>query len=79
MPRVRKAIHRKSDFTKGLESLMNNPALSPFNSRQAYDQMRNASALPVASLMAYVGSGKRNTKKDDEIRSKERIDKMEQD
>lgn len=67
----------KSDFTKGLEQLMNNPTLSPFSSPHAYDQMRNASSLPLSAMMSYIGNGKRNTKKEDADRSKQRIEKLE--
>ena len=75
---TKKKITQKSDFTKGLEHLMNTPSLNPFTSPHTYEQMRNASALPLASLMAYVGSGKKNTKKQDSERSIDSIDKMEQ-
>ena len=78
MNQKRKITH-KSDFTKGLEHLMNTPSLNPFTNPNTYEQMRNASTLPLASLMAYVGTGKKNTKKDDQERSKQRIEKMEQD
>jgi hypothetical protein len=69
----------KSDFQKGLEHLMNTPNLNPFTNPSTFEQMRNASALPLASLMTYIGTGKKNTKRQDYDRSKERIEKMEQD
>lgn len=72
--------HRKSDFARGLETVLNNPHLSPFgfNGPTPFREMMKASGLTVSETMKYVGKkSKVSQKKQDEQRSEARLEKLE--
>ncbi len=73
---------RKGDFARGLETLLNNPQLSPLgnNGPAPFREMLKASGLSVCETMRYVGKkSKVSQKKQDEQRSEARIEKLEKD
>jgi len=73
----------KSDFTKGLETVLNNPQVSPFGSGgpQVFREMMKASGLSICDTMKYVGKKTKGVsqKKLDEQRSEQRLEKLESD
>lgn len=74
--------HRKSDFTRGLETVLNNPQVSPFGQHgpTVFREMMKASGLTLCDTMKYVGKkskGGKSQKKIDEERSEARLEKLE--
>ena len=73
---------RKSDFTVGLENILNNPSVSPFHTNPAvFKEMTKASGLSMSDMMRYVGKKTKgmSQKKMDEKRSESRLEKLEAD
>jgi hypothetical protein len=73
---------RKSDFTQGLETVLNNPQVSPFGQHgpTVFREMIKASGLSLCDTMRYVGKktkGTKSQKKMDEERSEARLEKLE--
>lgn len=72
---------RKSDFTRGLETMMNDPRTSPFTAEgsKAFKEIVNASQMPLTEVLKYVGKNKKKTKgPTDKERSEARIEKLEE-
>jgi len=61
-----------------MEKLLNNPALNPFSNPATFTQMKEASGLSMADMIAYASGKKRNTKKEDEERSRRRVEQLDQ-
>jgi len=53
---------KKSDFASGLEHLMNATPMNPFDSHGSavFRQMSQASGLPLATMLKYVGKKVKN-------------------
>ncbi len=72
---------RKSDFTKGLEIMMNDPRTSPFTAEgsKAFKEIVTASQMPMSEVLKYVGKGKKKAKgPTDKERSEARVEKLEE-
>ena len=73
--------HRKSDFARGLEVMMNDPRTSPFTSEgsKVFKEIITASELPLTEALKYVGKNKKKAKgPTDKERSEARIEKLEE-
>ena len=70
----------KSDITKGLEHLMNNPHTNPFtdHGRRAFNETHKASGLCTTELLSYIGNKSRKPRgpSEDEL-SQQRLEKLE--
>ena len=72
--------HRKSDFAKGLEVMMNNPKTSPFTAEgsKVFKEVISASNLPLSEALKYIGKGKKKKGPTDQERSASRVEKLEE-
>jgi len=71
----------KSDFTKGLETMLNDPRTSPFTAdgSKVFKEIITASELPLTEALKYVGKGKKKAKgPTDKERSEQRVDKLDE-
>ena len=71
----------KSAITKGLETMLNNPATSPFSAEGAkvFKEIISASGLPLTEALKHIGKGKKKAKgPTDAERSEARIEKLEE-
>ena len=71
--------HRKSDFVKGLEVMMNDPRTSPFTAEgsKVFKEVISASELPLTEALKYIGKGKKKQKgPTDKERSEQRVEKL---
>ena len=73
--------HHKSDFAKGLETMLNDPRTSPFTAEgsKVFKEIISASELPLTDALKYIGKGKKKAKgPTDKERSEQRIEKLEE-
>lgn len=71
----------KSDFAKGLETMLNDPRTSPFTAdgSKVFKEIISASELPLTEALKYIGKGKKKVKgPTDKERSEQRIEKLEE-
>ena len=71
----------KSDFAKGLETMLNDPRTSPFTAdgSRVFKEIITASELPLTEALKYIGKGKKKTKgPTDKERSEQRVDKLDE-
>lgn len=71
----------KSDLTKGLETMLNDPRTSPFTSEgsKVFKEVISASNLPLTEALKYIGKNKKKVKgPTDKERSEARIEKIEE-
>ena len=71
----------KSAITKGLETMMNNPATSPFTAEgsKVFKEVINASGLPLTEALKYIGKNRKKARgPTDAERSEARIEKLEE-
>lgn len=71
----------KSDFAKGLETILNDPRTSPFTAEGArgFKEVISASQLPLTEALKYIGKGKKKAKgPTDKERSQQRVETLEQ-
>ena len=71
----------KSDFAKGLETMLNDPRTSPFTAEgsKVFKEIISASELPLTEALKYIGKGKKKVKgPTDKERSEQRIEKLEE-
>lgn len=71
----------KSDFAKGLETILNDPRTSPFTAEgsKGFKEVLSASQLPLSEALKYIGKGKKKTKgPTDKERSQQRVEKLEE-
>ena len=71
----------KSDFAKGLETMLNDPRTSPFTAdgSKVFKEIITASELPLTEALKYIGKGKKKTKgPTDKERSEQRVDKLDE-
>lgn len=72
---------RKSDFAKGLETILNDPRTSPFTAEggKVFKEIMSASELPLTEALKYIGKGKKKVKgPTDKERSEARVEKLEE-
>ena len=55
---------RKSDFARGLETLMNDPRTSPFtdHGHAGFKAVISESGMPLSQVLTHIGKGRRSTK-----------------
>ena len=72
---------KKNAFTIGLETMLNDKRTSPFNpdGAKTFKSILDASELPMSEVFKHIGKGKKAQKKAEADRSKERVEKLEQD
>jgi len=67
----------KSDFTQGLEHILNNPKTNFMKNPQVFSEIHKASGLNLSTLIRHVGKkskmGTKDEKPSDDERSKERL------
>jgi len=71
----------KSDFAKGLETMLNDPRTSPFTAdgSKVFKEIITASELPLTEALKYIGKGKKKTKgPTDKERSEQRVEKLDE-
>ena len=71
----------KSDFAKGLETMMNDPRTSPFTAEgsKVFKEIISASEMPLTEALKYIGKGKKKVKgPTDKERSQARVEKLEE-
>jgi hypothetical protein len=71
----------KSAIAVGLETMMNNPATSPFTAEgsKVFKEVINASGLPLTDALKYIGKNKKKPRgPTDQERSEARIEKLEE-
>lgn len=74
-------VKHKSDFAKGLETMLNDPRTSPFTAEgsKAFKEVISASQMPMTEALKYIGKNKKKVKgPTDKERSEARIDKLEE-
>ena len=72
---------QKSDFAKGLETMMNDPRTSPFTAEgsKVFKEVISASQMPLSEALKYIGKSKKKVKgPTDKQRSEARIEKLEE-
>jgi len=71
---------KKNDFTRGLETMLNDKRTSPFNpdGAKTFKSILDASELPMTEVFKHIGRGKKAQKQKEVDRSKERIEKLEE-
>lgn len=72
---------RKNAITIGLETMLNDPRVSPFTAdgSKAFKEVITASEMPLTEVLKYVGKNKKKTKAPtDKERSEARIEKLEE-
>lgn len=71
----------KSDFTLGLETILNNPKTNFMKNPAVFKEIHKASGLSMSELIRHVGKKSKTTTKDekpsDDDRSKERLSSLE--
>ena len=73
--------HHKSAIAIGLETMMNNPATSPFTAEgsKVFKEVIHASGLPLTDALKYIGKNKKKPRgPTDQERSEARIEKLEE-
>lgn len=70
---------RKNDFTRGLETMLNDKRTSPFNpdGAKTFKSILDASELPMSEVFKHIGKGKKAQKQTDQDKSKQRVEKLE--
>lgn len=71
----------KSDFAKGLETMLNDPRTSPFTAdgSKVFKEIITASELPLTEALKYIGKGKKKAKgPTDKERSEQRVEKLDE-
>ena len=71
----------KSDFAKGLETMLNDPRTSPFTAEgsKVFKEVISASQLPLTEALKYIGKTKKKVKgPTDKEKSEQRIEKLEE-
>ena len=73
--------HQKSPMMAGLETMLNDPRMSPFTAEgsKVFKEVISASGLPLTETLKYVGKNKKKAKgPTDKERSQARIEKFEE-
>ena len=73
--------HQKNAMTKGLETMLNDPRMSPFTAEgsKVFKEVLSASELPLTEALKYIGKNKKKTKgPTDAERSQARVEKLEE-
>jgi hypothetical protein len=74
-------MKHKSDFTLGLETILNNPKTNFVKHPTVFKEIHKASGLSMAELIRHVGKKSKSTTKDEKLsdddRSKERLATLE--
>ncbi len=71
----------KNAITKGLEMMLNDPKMSPFNAEgsKVFKEVINASQMPLTEALKYIGKNKKKSKgPTDQQRSEARVEKLEE-
>jgi hypothetical protein len=71
----------KSDFARGLETMLNDPRTSPFTAdgSKVFKEIITASELPLTEALKYIGKGKKKAKgPTDKERSEQRVEKLDE-
>lgn len=74
-------VKHKSDFAKGLETMLNDPRTSPFTAEgsKVFKEVISASQMPMTEALKYIGKNKKKAKgPTDKERSEARVDKLEE-
>ena len=68
----------KSQLTKGLETMLNDPRTSPFTAEgsKVFKEVISASELPLTEALKYIGKGKKKRGPTDQERSEARVEKL---
>ena len=72
---------QKNAMTIGLETMLNNPATSPFTGEghKVFKEVIHASGMPITEALKYIGKNKKKPRgPTDQERSKERVEKLEE-
>jgi len=70
---------KKSDYIKGFEMLLNHPKTNPFSGNEdAFRAVLSSSEMPVHEALKHLGKKSKVPKKKDSEKSKERLDKLEE-
>ena len=67
----------KSNMHKGFEVLLNDPNLNAFQNPSAVKSLLSASGMSTGDVLKHLGKTKKAPKKQEEDRSKQRIEKLE--
>ena len=74
-------MKQKSDFTQGLEHILNNPQTNFVSNPSVFNEIYKASGMSITSMIRHVGKRSKTAKKDekpiDEERSRERLAALE--
>lgn len=72
--------HNQSSIAQGLRYLMNNPQTCPTSpdGQRVFKEMIKASGMPVSEVLKHVGKKSKAPRPTDDERSKQRIEKLEQ-
>lgn len=73
-------MKQKSDFTLGLEHILNNPKTNFIKNPKVFDEIHKASGMSLTSMIRHVGKRTKSTKEEkpaDDERSKERLANLE--
>ena len=69
---------RKSDFSRGLEFLLNTPSMNPISNPNGFRDMSRNSEMPISEMLKYVGNKSRKPRgPTDSERSEKRLEKLE--
>jgi len=71
--------HKSKDFfTLGFEKIMNTHSASMLHNPQVFNEIINASGMTASEAIRHIGKGTKNARKEDAEKSKQRLDKLEQ-
>lgn len=69
---------KKSDFSRGLEFLLNSPATNPITNPTGFRDISRNSEMPLSEMLKYVGNKSRKPRgPTDSERSEKRLEKLE--
>lgn len=68
---------KKSDMTKGLEKILNNPEASPLTNPAVFRQILAQSGQNLTSTLKYIGKKSKTQTVSDTDKSKARLEKLE--
>ena len=73
-------MNKQSHITEGLAFLLNNPKTNPLTNegKKVYDELFKASGMPVSKTLEYIGKKTKTPRITDEQKSKERLNKLEE-
>lgn len=68
----------KDAFTLGFEKIMNTQQANILNNPQVFNEIISASGMTASEAIRHIGKGTKNAKKEDAEKSKQRLEKLEQ-